>query len=100
MNAPNDFERVVNGLRYTTKTAELLADDVYWDGHNFERHGRNTFLYLTPKGRYFAVTLSQWQGEQDTLQPLTKEEAKAKWEALSEHYVDYADAFGAAAEEA
>lgn len=99
MNAPK-ISKVVKGLAYNTETAELLADDVYWDGHNFERNGRNTFLYRTPKGRFFTVTLSMWQGEQDTLQPLTTEEAKAMWEALSEQYVDYADAFGAPAEEA
>ena len=33
--------RVVNGLRYSTETATVLASDVYWDGSNHERHGRN-----------------------------------------------------------
>ncbi len=94
MNAPKEFARVVNRKRYDVTTADLLADDVFWDGHNFERHGRNMFLYRTPRGRYFTVTLSQWQGERDTLTPVELEEAIELYEGpLTEHRVSYATAF-------
>ena len=94
MKAPVDFVRIVNRIRYSVKTAVLLAGDDRWDGHNFERHGRNSFLYRTPKGRYFVVTLSQWQGEEDTLEPVTLDNAVELFEgALSEHRVTYAEAF-------
>ncbi|OQY98544.1 MAG: hypothetical protein B6D41_02325 [Chloroflexi bacterium UTCFX4] len=76
--------RVIGGKRYSVKDAELIADDAFWDGHNFERHGRNTFLYKTANGNYFSVTLSQWQGERDELTPLTRAAAMALYEELDD----------------
>jgi len=94
MNAPKTMERIVNRTRYSVETATLLAGDDYWDGHNHERHGRNTFLYRTPKGAYFTVTLSRWQGEGDTLTPCTLAEAINLYEGpLTEHYEPYDVAF-------
>lgn len=81
-------------MRYTTATATLLASDCYWDGHNWERQGRNTWLYRTPNGRYFIVTRTQWEGESDDLYPVTQEEAIELYEGrLSEHEVKYSEAF-------
>ena len=95
MNAPS-MTRIVDRKKYSTDTATLLADDTYWDGHNYERHGRNTFLYRTPKGAYFTVTVTMWQGEQDSLEPVTLDEAIALYEgSLTEHSVSYEDAFPA-----
>ena len=90
-----DMQRVVNGKRYNTKSATLVADDVYWDGNNFERSGRNSWLYRTPRGAFFLVTASQWQGERDSLEPLTTSEAKEYYEEhLPEHYLDWEQVFG------
>lgn len=47
------MERIVEGKRYSTRTSTLLASDRYWDGSNWERSGRNCYLYVTPRGRYF-----------------------------------------------
>lgn len=96
----SSMTRVVGGKRYSVSTATLLASDEYWDGHNFERRGRNTFLYRTRGGAYFAVTLTQWQGERDILEPLSREEAMELYERLPEHEVEYEDAFDTAVEEA
>ena len=86
--------RVVNKVRYNTETATLIAHNVYWDGNNFERSGRNTWLYRTRQGRYFTVTGTHWQGEQDTLNPVSQEEALQLYEtSLSEHEVEYEEAF-------
>lgn len=94
MKAPTEFVRIVNCKRYDVSTATLLAGDDFWDGHNFERRGRNRWLYRTPGGKYFTVTFTQWQGEQDTLEPVTLEEALALYEGpLTEHRVEYAAAF-------
>ncbi|MBI3960240.1 MAG: hypothetical protein HY328_15615 [Chloroflexi bacterium] len=94
MNAPTKFTRIVDGIRYSVSKATLIAHDCYWDGHNFERSGRNTFLYRTPRGRYFTVSLTQWQGEQDRLEPVDEDEARRLYEGpLSEHSESYADAF-------
>ncbi len=94
MRAPENMTRIVAGKRYSAGTATLLAGDDWWDGHNHERKGRNRFLYRTPKGAYFLVTLSQWQGERDSLCPVSQEEAIMLYEKeLTEHRVDYEEAF-------
>jgi hypothetical protein len=94
MKAPENLVRIVGRKRYSTKTATLIADDAFWDGHNFERNGRNTFLYRTPAGAYFTVTLTQWQGEQDSLTPISQDEAIRLYEyELSDQIESYADAF-------
>lgn len=94
MHPSDDMERVVGGKRYSVKTATLIASDEYWDGRNWERSGRNQFLYRTPGGAYFTVSLTQWEGERDTLTPVTQNEAIELYEnALPEHAVEYQDAF-------
>ena len=94
MKPPENMTRIVDRVRYSTATAELIAGDDYWDGHNFERRGTNRFLYRTPRGRFFVVRLTQWQGEQDTLTPVSLDEAITEYERhLTEHYVEYDVAF-------
>ena len=93
MKPPEKYEKVVNRKRYSVETATLLAGDDYWDGHNFERSGRNTWLYRTPKGAYFTVTYSQWQGESDGLVPLSLDDAISTFEAMREQRVEYNEAF-------
>jgi len=91
---PVSMTRIVNRKRYDTDTATLIASDDYWDGHNFERHGRNRWLYRTLHGAYFVVTRTQWQGEMDSLEPVSVEEAIRLYEGpLVEHAVPYEDAF-------
>ena len=93
MNAVR-MTRIVNRKRYSTETATLIASDCYWDGSNMERGGRNTFLYRTPRGAYFTVNLTQWQGERDTLTPLSQKDAIELFEGtLTEHDVTYQEAF-------
>lgn len=94
MDAPKEFSRIVGALRYDVAHAQLLAHDAYWDGRNHERDWRNTFLYRTPRGCYFAVHLTRWQGEQDRLTPLTEAEAKDLYERLLPvHEAEYGVAF-------
>lgn len=101
MRPPENMSAVINRKRYSTETATLLAGDDYWDGHNYERRGRNTFLYRAPKGAYFAVYRTCWQGEFDRIDPLTREEAITLFEELREKRVEFNEAFpGIAVEEA
>lgn len=102
MKPPSEFVAIVDRTRYDVRKAELVAGDDYWDGHNYERHGRNTWLYKTPRGRYFTVTRTQWAGEFDTLRPVTLDDAIALYEdALTERRLSYAEAFpGVQVEEA
>jgi hypothetical protein len=101
MHAPENMTEVIRGKRYSTKTATLIAGNDYWDGHNFERAGTNAFLYRTPKGAYFRVDLTQWEGQRDGIEPLSETEALELWETLSERRVEYETAFlGRVAEDA
>lgn len=94
MNAPKEFVRVVDRKRYSVSKSTLLAGDNYWDGHNHERHGTNTFLYRTKNGNYFIVTLTQWEGSRDTLLPCDIDTAIDLYENnLVEHEVSYEEAF-------
>lgn len=94
MKPPTDFVRIVNRKRYSVKTATLLTSDCFFDGRNWERHGRNTWLYRTPRGAYFTVTKTQWQGEEDSLDPVDLDRAIELYEGpLSEHEVSYQEAF-------
>lgn len=90
---PNDMNEVIGGMRYNTAASRVLAGDDWWDGHNFERHGHNTYLFVTKNGRYFAQHLTQWQGERDYLEPLELEAAKQLFEGLPQKRVDYTEAF-------
>jgi len=95
------MNQVIGGKRYNTETATIIASDAYWDGHNFERHGRNTYLYRTPKGAYFATYLTCWEGENDRIKPLAQDEAIKLFEDLQEKELDFEKAFpGVKVEEA
>lgn len=97
---PRGLYRIVNGQRYTVNTATLLADNDTWDGQNFTKGGRNTFLYRTARGAFFRVDMTCWQGERDTITPIDREQAMALYESLPEHYVEYEAAFDVVVEEA
>ncbi len=91
---PQTMTKIVNRKRYSTVTATLIAHDAYWDGHNWERHGRNRYLYRTPKGAYFLVTQTRWEGESDTLDPISLDDAIMLYEGpLTEHEEQYGTAF-------
>jgi hypothetical protein len=94
------MRQIVDGKLYDTEKARLVASDHYWDGHNWDRHGRNVYLYKTVKGRFFLYRTTRWQGERDYIEPVTKEEAKYWYEQLPEHEMEYEEAFGEAPEEA
>jgi len=94
------MKQIINRIEYDTEKAELLASNRYWDGSNWERSGRNTYLYRTAKGRYFAHHTTQWQGERSSIEPLGKNQAMELYETLPETEVEYSEAFGEKPEEA
>ncbi|MBS3948389.1 MAG: hypothetical protein KGZ57_08835 [Dethiobacter sp.] len=91
---------VIDGKLYDTDKARMVASDRYWDGSNWERHGRNTMLYKTARGAFFLHRTTQWQGERESIEPLSMEEAKGYYERLPEYELDFAEAFGVEPEEA
>ena len=94
------MRQVINGYRYNTETAKLIASNRYWDGHNFERQGRNRYLYKTPKGNFFLYNTTIWQGEVDYIEPIGLGEAKHWYENSREQEVEWEEAFGEEPEEA
>ena len=100
IEAKRDMEQIVDGLRYDTETATKVAHDRYFDGSNWERHGRNTYLYRTKAGRFFLHHTTLWQGERDHIEPVSPDEARQYYEDLPEHEMTYEEAFGEAPEEA
>ena len=94
------MEQIIEGKKYDTDTAKLVASDRYWDGSNFERGGRNTRLYKTPNNRFFLHYSTLWQGERDYLEAIGEHTARSYYEELPEHGLDYLEAFGEEPEEA
>lgn len=94
------MRQIVGGKVYDTEKATLVAHDRYWDGHNWDRKGRNIYLYKTKKGNFFLFRTSRWQGERDYIEPVTVDEAKYWYEQLPEHEMEYFDVFGEEPEEA
>ncbi len=88
------MEAIINGLRYDTDKSVLITSDRYWDGNNWDRSGRSTYLYRTKNGRFFLHHDTRWQGEQDTILPLTDDLAKIHYERLTEYEMTYKEAFG------
>jgi hypothetical protein len=93
-------KQVIGGKVYDTEKAELVASNRYWDGSNWERHGRNTFLYKTAKGNFFLHHTTLWQGERETIEPVNVEEAKEYFEKLPEQEIEYVEAFSIEPEDA
>ena len=94
------MEQIINGLKYDTEAAALVASDRWWDGNNYERNGRNTYLYRTKAGRFFLHHTTLWQGERDHIEPVSPDEARQYYEDLREYTMTYEEAFGEEPEEA
>jgi len=84
---------VIDRKRYDTNKADVIAGNDWWDGHNFERSGRQMFLFRTKRGSYFLQHLTQWQGERDRIEPVSLEDAAKAWEELTEHRMSFEMAF-------
>lgn len=76
------MRRIIARKIYDTATANLIADNTFADGTNRLTAGRATFLYSTPKGAYFALHETCWQGETNRIEPLTLDAAVDLYEDL------------------
>ena len=115
---PHLMDVVVEGKRYRTAAATLLASGPAWDarlgdeprrllevrvggvdlsavagGRGWERLGWQAFLFRTQKGNYFAQFQSTWPGERDRLLPLSLNEAMRLYGELPEKKVSFEQAF-------
>jgi hypothetical protein len=115
---PHLMDVVVEGKRYRTAGATLLASGPAWDerlgddprrllevrvggidlsaviaGHSWERLGWQAFLLRTAKGNHFVQFQSAWPGERDRLLPLSLDEAMRLYGELPEKKVSFEEAF-------
>jgi hypothetical protein len=92
---PLNMTWVVAGKRYRTDTATLIAHDAYWNGYNCEQGGRNTFLFRTPSGNFFAQhqTLLPREVETGKIAPLEVNEAVSLYHSLYKKEVPFRVAF-------
>ena len=90
---PENMTWVVAGKRYRTETATLIAHDEYWNGYNCEQGGRNTFLFRTPKGDFFAQQQTLLRGEVNRIKPLDITEAIALYQSLPRKEVPFGVVF-------
>ncbi|MDJ0766246.1 MAG: hypothetical protein QNJ97_24905 [Myxococcota bacterium] len=91
---PRKQKAVFGVLVYDTDKSTIVATDSYFDGKNWERNGRNTFLYKTPNGRYFKQFLSRRENENSYIQPLELEEAITLYFQLDEEVRELEDKVG------
>lgn len=90
---PENMTRIIGGKRYATRTAILIAHDAFFDGRNWERNGRNTFLFQTTRGAYFAQFQTRRAGEADRLEPLDLDAALTLFDTLPEKILTIDAAF-------
>ncbi len=90
---PQNMTWVVAGKRYRTDTATLIAHDAYWNGHHWEQDGRNTFLFRTPKGNFFAQYQTLLPVETGKIVPLEINEAMSLYHSLYRKEVPFVVAF-------
>jgi len=94
MKLPVDMTEIINGLRYSTKTAVLLADDDLPNGKGIRGDGSYQFLYRTKKGRYFLVNFFENRRELNMLEAVNQEDhARALYEGMPIKRVPYEEAF-------
>jgi hypothetical protein len=86
---PQNMIWVVAGKRYHTDKATLIAHDAYWNGHSWEQDGRNTFLFKTPNGNFFAQYQTLLPGEINKIAPLEINEAIALYQSLHKKEVPF-----------
>ena len=84
---------VVAGKQYHTDKATLVAHDAYWNGYNCEQGGRNTFLFKTPKGNFFAQYQTLLPVETGKIVPLEVDEAVSLYHSLCKKEAPFVVAF-------
>ena len=93
MKPPKDWEEIIDGIRYSTKSSVLIArgDDRTIDKD--EPVDWNLFLYRTAEWKYFTISLNPSSGSQRMIVPISKIEALNIFGTLTEQCVDLEDAF-------
>lgn len=83
------MKKIINGKKYDTNTARKLFT-------TYKGVGKSGELYLKKTGEFFEAHWTNWDGCEDTIEPLTEKDAREK---VGEHDGDlYEELFGEAEE--
>jgi hypothetical protein len=109
------MEQIIEGKRYNTDTATLIAHDrINWEGKTdrrvtgafmyrgpaLERRGKKRYLYRSFKGSFFIHHTSRWPAEKERLEPLTRDQAQDLYGYLPVQLLNWEETFGETFEEA
>lgn len=91
-------EAIVNGLRYSTRTADLIASDLH---ENLpDKNYVVAELYRTKKGRFFVRYVTYMEDQRDRIVPLSVDDAMKLYSVLETQDFGYEEAFGVEVEDA
>jgi hypothetical protein len=90
-----EWEEIIDGNRYSTRTSVLIARGVGTPKSDHEEIDWDIFLYRTPDNRYFKVHLAPSASRHHVLEPIGTIEALNLFGALTDCCVDLEDAFPA-----
>ncbi len=88
-----EWEELIDGKRYSTRTSVLIARGVDAPKSAHEEIDWNIFLYRTPENNYFKVHLVPSGSKHHILEPLSAVEALNLFGTLADRCVDLEDAF-------
>lgn len=91
MKPPENWEEIIGGKRYSTKTAILIARGI--GEHTDDPHNWNIFLYRTPENTFFKIHLYPGEIIKNLLDPISRLEALNLYKNLTDRCVDLDDAF-------
>ena len=91
MEPLSNWEEIIDGKRYSTRTAVLIARGT--GKHANDPQNWNIFLYRTPEDTYFKVHLNPSEDKKNLLNPISRLEALNLYGELTDWCVDLEDAF-------
>ncbi len=84
--------KIIEGKRYNTETAELLATSRRSESGDRYNCGTRAELYRTKKGGYFVAHYTLWQGSRDQIAVVDRETAINRWVDMDQE-MEFVDAF-------
>jgi len=94
------MRNLINGKIYDTEKSDVVATNDYSDGTNRYNCGRTSTLYRTKKGRFFTHYQTCWQGDQNSIEPVSSQEAQEIYANMYDQKMTIEEAFGSDFEEA
>jgi len=94
------MRNLIEGKIYDTDKSDVVATNDFSDPSNMYNVGRSSTLYKTKKGRFFVEYNTCWQGEHDSLEPVSTKTAQEIYAGMYDRKMGIEEAFGTEIEEA